>query len=66
MHAEDYQSTFEMINGTPVNVITYKIGATYYCKIENRNPGATIVRTEGSSAVEVLANARSRAEKKLS
>ena len=52
LRAEEYQIETLVIQGVPLNVISYRIGERYYCHVENVDPGATIARTEASSREE--------------
>jgi hypothetical protein len=40
------------IGGWEVNLHTYKIGDTYYCKADNVSPGAIIARSTGATREE--------------
>jgi hypothetical protein len=53
MKAEEYTERYEEIDGWRVHVVTYRIGETYYCTIDNVDPGARFARAEGPSREEV-------------
>jgi hypothetical protein len=53
------------INGTAVNINSYRIGDQYYCHIENVDPGATIARSAADSAERALEHALQKAESRL-
>jgi hypothetical protein len=67
MRSEDYQRRADTLAGWPVNIVSYRIGETHYCHIDNVSPGATISRANASSREEAeeeaVAKATSRLEK---
>lgn len=46
---ENYRLEKKAVNGTELFITSYKIGARFYCHIENLDPGATIARAYGES-----------------
>ena len=66
MIPQDYRTEKAEIAGVSVIISTYQIGDTYYCKIQNADPGATIVRAESKNRSEALEIAKRKAEEKLS
>ena len=65
LKADDFRHDQKEVAGWPVNITSYRIGSKYYCHIDNVDPGATIVRTEGDSYDEVLRQALNRAQERL-
>jgi hypothetical protein len=65
MKAENYKTEVREISGFRVNVTTYKIADTFYCKIDNVDPGATIARSEAKNLDEAVNVALSKASKRL-
>lgn len=65
LKADDFRVDAKEISGWPVNITSYKIGKTYYCHIDNVDPGSTIVRTEGPTYDEVMQAAMARAYERL-
>jgi hypothetical protein len=65
LKADDFRTDTKEILGWPVSVTSYKIGQTYYCHVDNVDPGATIVRTEGSTYEEVIQSALQTAQERL-
>ena len=65
LKADDYTVNTTELSGLKVNITSYKIGNLYYCHIDNVDPGATIVRTEGENKEEVVQTAMSRAMERL-
>ena len=47
MKAEEYSERKETIDTWPVHIVTYRLGETYYCMIDNVDPGARFARAEG-------------------
>ena len=52
--------------GWKVRLTSYGLGDKYYCKADNVEPGACIVRTEGATREEAEQKALSKAEEYLS
>ena len=65
MKAEEYTERREVIDGWPVNIVTYRIGDRFYCTIDNVDPGARFARADGATRDEVERAARERAQKYL-
>ena len=65
MKPEGFQVIPEEIAGWKVNVTSYAIGDRYYCHIDNVDPGAVIVRTEGPTREEAMVLALSKAKERL-
>ena len=59
MRSEDYQRRSETLAGWPVRIVSYRIGETHYCHIDNVSPGATIARAKAASLQEVESEALS-------
>jgi hypothetical protein len=49
MKAEEYTERNETIDTWPIHIVTYRIGDTYYCTIDNVDPGARFARAEGTT-----------------
>ena len=62
MNVEGFSERKIEIEGWPVNLASYKIGETFYCKADNVSPGARIARTTGATreAAEEAAIARAK------
>ncbi len=65
MKAENYTERRDVIDRWPVNIVTYGIGDTYYCTIENVDPGARIARADGATREEVERAALAKAQRYL-
>ena len=59
---EDYTERKETISGWPVNIVSYRLGGTYYVTIDNTDPGAWVVKAEGATKQDAEAKARKDAE----
>ena len=65
MKAENYAERRETIDTWPVHIVTYRIGDTYYCTIDNVDPGARFARAEGVTRDEAERGALEKAQKYL-
>jgi hypothetical protein len=45
--AEEHQTRRAVLEGWPVNIISYRLGTEFRCSIDNVDPGATLSRTVG-------------------
>lgn len=67
LRSEDYQRRADTLAGWPIKIVSYRIGATHYCHIDNVSPGATIARANAASCEaaeeEAIAKATGRLEK---
>jgi hypothetical protein len=59
---EDYSERKTELSGWAVNIVTYRLGSTYYTTVENNDPGAWVVKAEGSAKKETEAKALKDAE----
>ena len=65
MKAENYTERNETIDTWPVHIVTYRIGETYYCTIDNVDPGARFARAEGTTREEAERVAIEKAQRYL-
>ncbi len=65
MRAENYTERSETLDGWPVHIVTYRIGETYYCTIDNVDPGARFARAEGPTREETERAALEKARRYL-
>jgi hypothetical protein len=65
MKAEEYSERNDTIDTWPIHIVTYRIGDTYYCTIDNVDPGARFARAEGPAREEVERKALEKAKKYL-
>ena len=59
---EEYTERKTQLAGWPVTIVSYRLGTTYYVSINNEEPGAWIVKGDGSTLAEAEAKARKEAE----
>ena len=62
MKPEEYTERKEELAGWAVNVVTYRLGSTYYTTIENNDPGAWVVKAQGATKHEAESKALKEAE----
>ncbi len=65
MKVENFAERKIEIDGWPVNLTTYQIGATFHCKADNVSPGAGLARTTGATREEAENKAMTRAKELL-
>jgi hypothetical protein len=59
---EEYSERKEKLAGWEVRVTTYRLGAVYRTTVDNTDPGAWVVKTEGSTKEESEGKALSEAK----
>ena len=62
---EEYTERKSQLAGWAVNIVTYRLGATYHTTIDNTDPGAWVVKAEGTTKEEAEAKATKEAESLL-
>ena len=65
MKAEEYSERKETLETWPIHIVTYRIGDTYYCTIDNVDPGARFARAEAPTREEAERQALAKAERYL-
>jgi hypothetical protein len=65
MKSEDFQERRDELSGWRVNIVSYRIGARFYCTIDNVDPGARFARAEGATREEAEAAALEKATRYL-
>ena len=65
MKPEDYSERREEMEGWQVHIISYKLGDTYYCTIDNVSPGANFSRGQGATKEEAERVALEKARDRL-
>jgi len=48
MKPTDYSERRMELSGWPVNIVTYRLGDVFYCKVDNVSPGAQVARASAS------------------
>ena len=59
---EEYSERKTELAGWPVNIVIYRLGTVYHTTIDNTDPGAWVVKAEGSTKQESEAKALTEAE----
>ncbi len=59
---EEYSERTTQIAGWTVSIVTYKLGTIYHTTIDNTDPGAWVVKAQGTSKQEAEAKAVKEAE----
>ena len=59
---QEYSERKTQLAGWPVTIVTYKLDATYHTTIDNQDPGAWVVKTQGSTKQEAESKALKEAE----
>jgi len=65
MKAEEHEKRREVLGGWEAEIVSYRIGETFYCHVNNVSPGATVARAESSSREEAVNAAVSKARERL-
>ncbi len=65
MKVENHAERRIEIAGWEVNLRSYQIGETYYCKADNVSPGANIARSTGANREEAEQKAIEKATERL-
>ena len=60
--AEDYSERKTTLAGWPVTIVTYRLGTTHHTTIDNTDPGAWVVKAEGTSKQDTETKAIKDAE----
>ena len=54
---EDYSERTTQLAGWPIHIVTYRLGTTYYTTIDNTDPGAWVVKAQGTTKEEAESKA---------
>ena len=65
MKVEHFAERKIEIDGWPVNLASYQIGAVWHCRADNVSPGAGLARTTGATREEAEQKAIARASELL-
>jgi hypothetical protein len=65
LKSEDFRETKQELDGWPINIVSYRIGTTWYCTIDNVSPGARFARAEGPTREAAESAALEKATKHL-
>jgi hypothetical protein len=65
LRSEEFRETRRELDGWPINIVSYRIGGTYYCSIDNVSPGARFARAEGPTREAAESTALEKAARYL-
>jgi hypothetical protein len=65
LRSEEFRETKRELDGWPINIVSYRIGSTYYCSIDNVSPGARFARAEGPTREAAESTALEKAARYL-
>jgi hypothetical protein len=64
-HPSEYQERLESVPPFQIHITSYRIHNTYYCSVDDVDPGAVIVRSKGETREEAEQKATKRAKNRL-
>jgi hypothetical protein len=64
-HPSEYQERLESVPPFQIRITSYRLNGTYYCSVDNVDPGALIVRSTGQKREEAELKATMRAKERL-
>jgi len=65
LRSEEFRETKQELEGWPINIVSYRVGDTFYCTIDNVSPGARFARAEGPTREAAESTALEKAAKYL-
>ena len=65
LRSEEFREWKHELDGWPINIVSYRVGSTYYCAIDNVNPGARFARAEGPTREAAESKALEKAARYL-
>ena len=65
LRSEEFRERKHELDGWPINIVSYRVGSTYYCAIDNVNPGARFARAEGPTREAAESTALEKAARYL-
>lgn len=65
MTPQEYRERTESVPPFKMHVVSYRLGDSFYCVIDNVDPGANIARAEASSREEAESKAVTKARERL-
>jgi hypothetical protein len=61
----DYNERWESVPPFQMHITSYRLGDTYYCSVDDVDPGAVISRSRGSTRKDAEQQAVARAKERL-
>ena len=65
LRPEDYVRRRDHLAGWEVSIVSYKLGDTYHCSVDNVSPGARVARGNGATREEAESQALEAAARRL-
>jgi hypothetical protein len=65
LRAEEHENRREVLGGWEAEIVSYRIGETFHCHVNNVSPGATVARAEGTTREEAVRAAVTKATERL-
>ena len=65
LRSEEFRETKKELEGWPINIVSYRVGTTFYCTIDNVSPGARFARAEGPTREAAESSALEKAARYL-
>ncbi len=65
MQPDDFRERTESVPPFQVRVVSYRLGSSYHCTVYNFDPGAVLVRADGTTRAEAESKAMARARSRL-
>jgi len=62
---QEYRERTEPVPPFKIHIVSYRLGDTFHCTIDNVDPGANISRAEGKTREEAESRAVSKAKERL-
>ena len=59
---EEYSERKTQLAGWPVNIVTFRLGTVYHTTIDNTDPGAWVVKAQGTTKQDAESKALKDAE----
>ena len=59
---EEYSERTQELVGWPIRIVTYRLGTVYRTTIDNTDPGAWVVKTQGATKDEAESKALKEAQ----
>lgn len=59
---EEYSERKMQLAGWPITIVSFRLGATYHTTIDNTDPGAWVVKADGTTKAEAEAKAMKEAQ----
>ena len=65
LKAEDYATRRERVGPFEISIMSYRLGDTYYCSVDNVDPGAVVARGDGATRSEAEDTAVAKARERV-